>query len=67
MSVYKDKQGREIFISQGIGEVWASYFRKQSGALKRIKSKYLPLRNTDDEAQKDLDAYAKKHNLTKID
>lgn len=63
---YFDDHDRLVLISVGISgngspARWASYRRKTpTRSLQRIKSKFLPLRSTPEEAQADLDAYAKR-------
>lgn len=59
--MYYDENGALVFVSSGIsgGTVWMSVRRKKPAAgTHRIKSPRLPLRDTREEAQKDLDAYA---------
>ena len=61
---YKLPDGRIIFASAGLGQdVFMSCTRRESGSLQRFKSKSLPLRNSLQEAQADLDAYAKAKKL----
>ena len=61
---YQDDQHRPVFVHTGIsgGDTvyWASYRRKPTGNLQRIKTKFLPLREDKKTAQADLDRYAKK-------
>ncbi len=60
MTEYIDDMGRSVVVSSGIsgGESYMACRVKKSGALQRIKSKRLPLRDTRREAQEDLDLYA---------
>ena len=60
MVKYVDDMGRLVVISSGIsrGEEYMSFRVKKSGSLQRIKSKWLPIRNTRIEAQEDLARYA---------
>ena len=60
MTEYIDDMGRTVLVSSGIsgGKWWMACRVKKSGALQRIKSKKLPERETREEAQADLDAYA---------
>ncbi len=46
----------EFIISDGIsgGRTWATYRRRSSGSLQRVKSPALPLRETREEAERDL-------------
>lgn len=58
---YFDQNGALAFVSSGIsgGAVWMTVRRKKPTAgTHRIVSPRLPLRQTPEEAQKDLDAYA---------
>jgi len=57
---YRDMKSRIIFVSDGIsdGRHWGTFHRKPSGALARIKSKFLPMRDIREDAQADLDRYA---------
>lgn len=57
---YKDQEGIELFISSGIskGDAWGTFYKKPSGTLKRVKSKYLPMCLFKQDAQADLDRYA---------
>jgi len=57
---YIDDHGRMLMVSDGIsgGQVWMTCYRKPSGGSKRLTSKHLPLRDTREEAQADLDARA---------
>lgn len=61
--VYKDENGCLVFVSSGIskGASWMTVRQNGQGSgTHRIKSKALPLRETEEEAQADLDRYAKK-------
>jgi hypothetical protein len=61
---YKLPDGRILFASAGLGQdVFMACTRRESVGLQRYKSKSLPLRSTLQEAQADLDAYAKANNL----
>ena len=54
-----DDEGREIFISQGIGDSeYGSFRRKLSGSLQRVKTKCLPMRKSKEHAEQDLRIYA---------
>ncbi len=46
----------EFLVSDGIsqGRAWATYRRRLSGSLQRVKSPALPLRPTREEAERDL-------------
>lgn len=59
---YLDENKAFIFVSCGIsgGEVWMTVRQKSTtSGTHRIKSPRLPIQHTKDDAQKDLDAYAK--------
>ena len=60
MAQYIDDMGKTVKISSGIsgGLSWMSFRVKKSGSLQRVKSKHLPVRDTKEEAQTDLDRYA---------
>lgn len=60
---YVDQNGAIILISSGIsdGKSWMACrvkIKQRNESMHRVKSKFLPLRNTRAEAQADLDAYA---------
>ena len=60
---YIDENGARVFVSSGIsrGEDWMTVRRKKTTAgTHRVKSPALQIRDTRDEAQRDLDAYAAK-------
>jgi ribosomal protein L13 len=62
-NAYRDKTGRVLFVSDGIsdGRSWGVFYRKPSGGLKRVVSKYLPMVATRQEAQRNLNLYAGRH------
>lgn len=62
MRYYRSKQGF-LFVSDGIsnGRTWSTYYRTRTGSLRRLKM--MPLRQTREEAQADLDAYAQARGL----
>lgn len=62
---YSDFQGRVLYVSPGLtnGSTWMTVYAKPNGSLKRVKSKWLPLRETREEAQADLDRYAEERGL----
>jgi hypothetical protein len=58
-NVWHDTNGKAVFVDSGIGgKNYMSFRRSDSGGLHRVKTKYLPVRETFDEAQKDLNLYA---------
>lgn len=77
MKGYEDEQGRIYRVSSGIsgGEYWmtvrtkpmkAGFCGTRQGGQHRVVSKSLPLRETPEVAQMDLDDWAKKKNLRRI-
>ena len=62
---YKLPDGRRLWVEAGIGgEVFFTYTTRRSGrSRQRYKSSSLPLRESRQEAQTDLDLYARKNNL----
>lgn len=67
--VYCDVDGRQFFVCDGIsqGTSYAVYTYKRAWTLQRVRSPYLPLCKTRDEAQRMLDAWAKKRGLREVD
>jgi hypothetical protein len=63
MTAYIANDGRILFIHDGIsdGKTWATYYRKSPTHRKRLISPALPLRETREQAQADLDGYAVNH------
>jgi hypothetical protein len=54
---YELQFNQEFFVGQGIGGPdggWCTFIRKRSGSLKRVVSKFLPMRETKEEAERDL-------------
>lgn len=61
LKCYYGKQGL-LFVDGGIsGTGWSTYYRTRTGSLKRLKT--MPIRQTREEAQADLDAYARVRRL----
>jgi hypothetical protein len=61
-TTYRDQNGNLVFVSPGIsdGTVWMTVRQKPGKTgTRRLTTKALPLRDTEMEAQADLDAYAK--------
>lgn len=62
MTQYIDDMGKTVKVSSGISHSprlsWMSCRVKKSGSLQRVKSKSLPIRDTKEEAQADLNRYA---------
>lgn len=59
---YLSKHGA-LFVHSGIsgGRTWSTYWRSSKGSLKRLKT--MPVRETREEAERDLAEYAKAHRL----
>ena len=68
MREYIDEEANIVKVSDGIsgGKFWMTCRVKPSGALQRVKSKFLPIRNKREEAQADLDVYAEERGWTLI-
>jgi hypothetical protein len=51
-----EREEEHFFVSDGIsgGKAWATYTQKPNGALRRVVSKYLPVRASRDQAERDL-------------
>lgn len=65
--MYKDNKGRIVFLSQGIGHIkWGTFYRKPSGALARVKSPFLPMRSTREQAALDLREQAKRRSWREV-
>lgn len=66
---YRDFQNRVLFVSPGLtnGTTWMTCYQRPSGGLRRVKSKFLPLRQTREQAQADLDRWAKERGLEEVD
>ncbi len=62
MRCYFGKQGL-LFVSDGIsgGWTWSTYYRTRTRSLRRLKT--MPVRETREAAQADLDAYAQARRL----
>ena len=57
---YRNEQGEIILVVEGLLKgKWMSMRRSNNGGLHRIKSPALPIRDSREEAQADLDFYAK--------
>ena len=65
---YSDFQGRVLYISPALtnGSTWMTVYSKENGSLRRVKSKWLPLRETREQAQEDLDRYAEERGLPAV-
>ena len=61
---YKDKEEVVLFVSEGIGNgAWGTFYRKANGSLKRLQRSALLMRDTFEQAQRDLDDFALQHEL----
>jgi len=59
---YRSEKGEIITVAEGLQRgKWMAMRRSNNGGLHRIKSPALPIRDSREAAQADLDAYAKKH------
>lgn len=61
-------QGKVLFVSPGLtnGTTWMTCYQKDNGALRRVKSKFLPLRDCREKAQADLDRWARERGLEEV-
>lgn len=65
---YTDKNGKKIFVSAGLGfDQYGSFRKSNSGGLRRVKSPMMPMVESKEIAQKNLDAWAIKNGLKKAD
>ncbi|MCL4514703.1 MAG: hypothetical protein M1379_03825 [Firmicutes bacterium] len=67
---YKLPDGRILFVHDGIsdGKWWGTFYRKASGSsLKRFVAPSLPMREQKAQAEKDLEFYAVRNNLIKVE
>ncbi len=56
----------EVIVGLG-GDCWMTGWRSVYGGTHRLKSKFLPVRTDPEEAQRDLDAWAKRKVLEGIE
>jgi len=71
---YRDAKGRVYFVDSGIcragrcgGKMtYATYYRKPSGSLKRVVTKFLPTRAVRQLAETDLAIYAAKNGWEEV-
>lgn len=63
---YLQESGREIFVSKGLGCEYGTFWRSPAGGLHRVKSPEMPMAATREEAQKNLDEWAKKKGLQAV-
>jgi hypothetical protein len=62
VKAFRDENGATVFVSDGIAlddKTWFTVRQLQGKGSHRIKTKFLPIRETFDEAQSDLNKYAK--------
>lgn len=64
---YLDKKGRVIFVAQGLGDKFGTFWQSHAGGLHRVKSPAMPMVTTREEAQANLDAYAQARGLEMVD
>lgn len=65
---YCDFLGRILFVSPGLtnGSTWMTCYVRENGSLKRVKSKFLPLRDSREAAQRDLDRWATERGMVEV-
>ncbi|APM41363.1 hypothetical protein [Clostridium kluyveri] len=65
---YIDKKGKEVFVSQGLGmKEYGSFRKSKAGGLHRVKSPMMPMASSREEAQKNLDLWARKNGLKAVE
>lgn len=64
---YLHENGRELFVSNGLGSEYGTFWRSEKGGLHRVKSPDMPMVATREEAQANLDAWAAKKGLQQVD
>lgn len=64
---YLDKKGNEIFVSTGLGSAYGTFRKSKNCGLHRVKSPSMPMTSSKEEAQDNLDLWAKKNGLAVID
>lgn len=65
---FLDNDDKEIFVSTGLGgDTFGSFRRSPTGGLHRVKSPAMPMVATREEAQANLDAWAKKKGLQPVE
>lgn len=64
---YIDADNRPIFVEAGLGgKEYGSFRRRASGSLERVKSSKMPMVESRDEAQRNLDKWAQAHKLLEV-
>ncbi|MCL5292563.1 MAG: hypothetical protein M1548_08575 [Actinobacteria bacterium] len=57
MSVYLNEQGKEVFVAAGLGgDIFGTFHHTTSGNLRRLKSQAMPMVDSREKAQANLDA-----------
>ena len=58
---YRDHSRRTLFVTDGIlrGDRWFTGYHNKAGAIRRLVVGVLPIREDREQAQEDLDEYAK--------
>ena len=64
---YLDDKGRELFVSTGLGSEYGTFWQSEKGGLHRVKSPAMPMTSSREEAQANLDAWAKKKGLRPVE
>ena len=60
---YLDDKGREFFVSPGLGSEYGTFWQSEKGGLHRVKSPAMSMTSSREEAQANLDVWAKKKGL----
>lgn len=61
---YIDNQGNEVFVSSGLGnDTFGTFRRSATGSIHRVKSPMMPMIESSEKAQSNLDVWAKKNQL----
>jgi hypothetical protein len=65
---YIDECGREIFVASGLsGDMYGTFWRAPAGGLHRVVSPAMPMVRTRNTAQANLDKWAAKNKLEKVE
>ncbi|MFL0197327.1 hypothetical protein ACJDU8_17430 [Clostridium sp. WILCCON 0269] len=65
---YIDKKGNVIFVSAGLGmKEYGSFRRSEAGGLHRVKSPMMPMVSSREEAQENLNLWARKNGLKAVE
>lgn len=65
---YETNDARVLYVSQDwLDGLWRTFWQTANGSLYRVASKALPPRETREEAQRDLDEYARKNRFPEVE